>query len=139
VNRGSSLVEVVVSILIAATVAMGVFSVALTGRQSRARVVSRESAAFAQRKLLSELQNYVTADLTSVAGPGGAPNGWGLPGDSCNCWALSPGVHNLDAAVWLPSLAGAPHDGAMSYTVTTQSTAMGALPTVTASIQWTNL
>lgn len=136
VSRGSTLIEVVISILIVAVVTMSVFSVALVGRQSKGRATRRAAAAFAQRRLLEELKNYITADIEAVPGPGAFPNGWGLPGDHCGCWALTAGTHRLDADVWLPQLAGRPYNGVISYLVTTEAVSVGDLPTVTASVAW---
>ncbi|NNN05780.1 MAG: hypothetical protein HKL90_07750 [Elusimicrobia bacterium] len=114
--------------------ASGVLSALVTDRQSVGRTQRRAAAAQVVRRVSQALKAYVTADTALVAGPGVAPNGWGLPGDACGCYALQAGAHPLSAAAWAPELAAL--GGAVSYTVTTTPTALGPQPTVAFSVTW---
>lgn len=125
--------ELLVALLIIAGVSITLFSVALTGRQAPGRIERRAAASLAGKKVLESLKDYVTADIAGPAGPGVAPNGWGLRGDSCGCWALAVGQHRLDASIWMPGLAAAPYNGTIAYTVTQD----GEMPTAALDISWT--
>jgi Tfp pilus assembly protein PilV len=128
------LVEVIVAMMLVLVAVTAVMSVLTTSKQSVGRSQRRVSAAMAARRVTEALKVYDTADTTVVAGPGVAPNGWGLPGDSCNCAALRVGTHTLNPAVWAPDLASA--GGTISYTVATTATALGLQPTVTLDVKW---
>lgn len=132
---GYTLVEVIIAMLLVLIMSSAIMGTALTGRQSTGRTVRRAQAAQAVRRVAEALKVYRTADTAAAAGPGGAPNGWGLPGDSCGCAAFQNGVHNLSPAVWTPELTA--QGGAISYTVTTANTALGPQPTVAFNATWT--
>ena len=133
---GFTLVEVVVGMLMVAMLVGPMFSVAVTTRMSKAKVDQRIAAAAIGNRLLDQLKLFVTADSNAAPGPNGTtyPNGWGLSGDSCHCYALAAGQHTLDPGVWAPELAGA--GGAIGYSVATVATGGGNQPTVTLSISW---
>lgn len=132
--RGFTLIEVVVAMLLTLVMATGVLSALVTARMSVGRTQRRAAAAQAVRRLAETLKAYQTADTTLVPGPGGWPNGWGLPGDSCGCAAFQPGVHALNASVWAPDLATV--GGNISYTVAETSTPLGPQPTTSFSVTW---
>ncbi|MBI3554558.1 MAG: prepilin-type N-terminal cleavage/methylation domain-containing protein [Elusimicrobia bacterium] len=136
--KGFTLAEVLIATLLVAIMAMGAFSVALTGRAASSKGPRRAAAALAVQRVSETLKGFVTADTALALGPGGAgPNGWGLPGDRCNCYALQAGPHELDPALWLPQLAAAPYSGTISYTVASAATPNGLRPTATFSVAWT--
>lgn len=139
-NAGFTLIEVVVGMLLIALMVGPLFSVALTARTSKARVDKKTAAAIAGSRLLDRLKLYVAEPsvLNDYPGPapGTSPNGWGLPGDACNCYALSPGTHKLDAATYLDKVSR-DAGGKISYTVTNVGTAGGITqPNVTLTITW---
>ena len=134
-RAGSSLIEVIVAVLIALIAGSSIAAMALTGHQSKETSLRRTQATQVMRRLSETLKLYRTASTTVLPGPGSAPNGWGLAGDSCGCPAFQNGRHVLDPAVWAPELAAA--GGAVSYTVTTRDTHLGPLPTVAFSVNWT--
>ncbi len=138
-NKGFTLIEVVIGMLLIALMIGPLFSVALTARQSKTRVDKKQAAAIAGNRVLDRLKLYVTADPLASSGPG--PNGsWTLPGDSYTGagGALGVGVHDLSAADWLPQelkVAG----GKISYTVTKMNVdKLGTVtqPSVTLTITW---
>ncbi|HVA66240.1 MAG TPA: prepilin-type N-terminal cleavage/methylation domain-containing protein [Elusimicrobiota bacterium] len=137
-NRGFTLVEVVIAMLLTAIIVTGVFSLALTIRAGNVHTDRKLIADQYARQLSSVLKSYVTADcsastvsmapktaagghswsLTGVASPGGVIS------DSCGgCYALAPGHHVLTN--FLPSTAGAglplaessPYNGRICYDV----------------------
>lgn len=132
---GNTLVEVVIAMLLILIASSAITGTVLTGRQSAGRTVRRAQAAQAVRRVAEALKVYQTADTAVATGPGGAPNGWGLPGDACGCAAFQSGLHSLDSAVWAPDLAA--QGGGISYTVTTEDTALGPQPTVVFDVTWT--
>ena len=119
-NRGYTLVEVVVAMLLSAIMISAVFSVALTGRtQTSSRGDCQVAAAQAAQALLQRLKNYVadpsyaTSGITGP-GPGG---GWTIQGDGAS-YALSVGNHTTTDQKIIPaSLSGAPCNASISYTV----------------------
>lgn len=132
---GFTLVEVVVAMLLILIAFSMITGTVLTGRQSEGRTVRRAQAAQAVRRVAEALKVYRTADSAVATGPGGTPNGWGLPGDACTCAAFQDGLHSLDSSVWAPDLAA--QGGSISYTVTTAATALGPQPTVVFGVTWT--
>jgi len=109
-NRGFTLVEVVIAMLLTAIIVTGVFSLALTIRSGNKRTDRSLIADQYARQLTSMLKSYITADcsantvsmapktaagnhswsLTGVEGPGG------IISDSCaSCYALKSGYHVL--------------------------------------------
>lgn len=132
---GAMLVEVVIAMLLVLIASSAIMAAALTGRQSEGRTRRGVQAAQAVRRVAETLKAYRTADTIVAAGPGVAPNGWGLPGDACKCAAFRDGVHDLNPAAWAPDLAA--QGGRISYSVTTAATAVGPLPTVVFNVAWT--
>jgi prepilin-type N-terminal cleavage/methylation domain-containing protein len=132
--RGHTLVEVVIAMLLIAIMTTLVLPTFLTGRISAGRSERRDAAADAVHRLSEELKNYVTADRSLVNGSGTGPDGWSLPGDRSGNWALAPGLHDLDPAVWAAPLA--PYQGALSYTVAVRATPSGPEPRVNFRVNW---
>jgi type II secretory pathway pseudopilin PulG len=133
--RGSSLVEVIISILMLALLATPIMSVALSGHMAAGRADRRIAAAAAVRRLSEHLKAFVTADKTVVRGPGGGDDGWHLPGDGGLRGALDAGHHELDPAQWLPTTLTA-YGGRLSYDVTPRMTPSGIQPDVSFSVSW---
>lgn len=135
-RAGLTLVEVVIGMLLVALLIGAMMSIALTGKIGVKKSEKRAVAAMAGGRLLDQLKRYVTADPAASPGPspGHAPNGWGLPGDSCGCYALAAGRHELSADEWLPELAAS--GGTISYEVRVTATASGPAPTVSLKIDW---
>ena len=129
------MVEVVIAMLLVLIASSAIMGVVLTGRQSAGLTVRHAQAAQAVRRVAEALKVYQTADPTAATGPGNAPNGWGLPGDTCGCAAFDSGNHNLNSAVWAADLAA--QGGAISYSVVSRDTALGPQPTVTFNVTWT--
>lgn len=134
-RAGSSLIEVVIATLLALIAGSSIAAMALTGNQLKETSLRRTQATQVMRRVSESLKQYRTASTTVLSGPGGAPNGWGLPGDACGCAAFQNGRHVLDPAVWAPELAA--YGGTVSYTVTTRNTNLGPQPTVDFSVNWT--
>jgi hypothetical protein len=131
-RRGATIVEVIMSVLLVASIAVVCATVSITGRANEYRLRKRVAAGLAAQRLLEELKGYVTADVDAAPGPGGPPNGWGLPGDLCGeCEALRPGRHRIDAGVWMPELAQS--TGTLSYVVSLSSADQ---PTVELEVSW---
>ncbi len=135
-RAGYTLLEVLIALVIVCVIVVSSFSVTLVSRQNRGRIDRRTAAALATREVAQKLKMFVTADRTLAHGPDAGVDGWSLHGDRCNCYALADGQHNLDPAVWMPSLAAAPYNGTISYTVATTPTAVGPQPTVTFAVNW---
>ena len=136
-TRGTTLVEVVIGIMLVAVIGLSLMSIALTSRRNTGRIDRKTAAAMAGKKILDNLKNYVTSDTSASTGPGIGAGGWTFPGDGCACYAFADGAHALDAASWLPALAGAPYNASVGYTVTSAVTVNGKQPTVALSIKWT--
>lgn len=133
-ERGSSLMEVIVAILLLAMMATPIMSVALSGRMASGRADRRIAAAAAIRRVSEHLKAYVTADRALARGPGDGDDGWALPGDASKASALDPGHHELEPAVWVPALA--PFSGKISYDVSVRRTPSGAEPSVGFRVSW---
>ncbi|MDE2509758.1 MAG: prepilin-type N-terminal cleavage/methylation domain-containing protein [Elusimicrobia bacterium] len=134
-EQGSSLVEVVISILLMAMLAVPIMSVAMSGHMAAGRAARRVAAAAAVRRISEHLKAYVTADRTLVRGPGDGDDGWHLPGDQGAREALGPGRHVLDPTRWLPAELTAV-GGRISYDVTPRRTPLGIEPDVRFSVGW---
>ncbi|MEF3280173.1 MAG: type II secretion system GspH family protein [Elusimicrobiota bacterium] len=99
-RKGFTLVEVVVSILISALVAMASFSIFTSSAVSERKSDKREIAGLAIKMAQETLKNYVTSD-TSLTTPLAPSGGWRLRDhqgnlDSYAGWALQSGVvHNI--------------------------------------------
>jgi len=136
--KGFSLAEVLIATMVVGLMAMGAFSVALTGRTGSGKTARRTAAALDVQRVAENLKNFTTPDVLVAPGPGaGWPNGWALPGDLCYCYAFQTGLHRLDAAQWLPEFSGPPYNGSISYTVVNDPTPDGARPTVNFKVDWT--
>ena len=160
-DRGFTLVEVIVAVLLTGVIVSSVYSVALSSRRGGGKADRRLLGAQASKAVAATLRNYVTADSNLV--PGGAltihgpnvlnPTGvtqWSLhtPGppaiqtDSLgSVWALATGTHRIecpaavgsDGPCFLPRiLRTAPFNGYIEYTV-----AAGSPPQVTINVVWT--
>lgn len=134
-ERGASLVEVVISMLLLAMMTAPIMSTVLTGSLSSKRADRRLSAASSVRAVSENLKAYVTADPSLVQGAGAGPDGWTLPGDRSNLYALAPGHHELDPVRWAPGLNG--FGATISYDVTVRTTNSGPEPDVVFNVAWT--
>ena len=132
--RGSSLVEVVISILLLALMATPIMSVALSGHMAAGRADRRIVAAAVVRRVSEHLKAYVTADRTVARGPGDGEDGWQFPGDKSKLAALDAGHHELDPLHWAPALT--PFGGTVSYDVMVRLTSSGAQPDVSFNVAW---
>jgi hypothetical protein len=133
-QKGSTLMEVVISILLLAMLTTPIMSVALSGRMASGRADRRIAAAASIRRLSESLKAYLTADRALARGPGAGLDGWSLPGDLSLLPAFEPGRHELDPSVWAPALA--PFSARVFYTVAARPTALGPQPDVTFSVEW---
>ncbi|HEX4047479.1 MAG TPA: hypothetical protein VH309_06575 [Elusimicrobiota bacterium] len=136
-DRGSSLIEVIISVLLVAMIAVPIMSTALNGAMTAGRTQRRMEAAAAVRRLSESLKAYVTADRTVAPGPGTGADGWVLPGDSSGRGALESGHHPLSAELWLAPLAPQPYSGTISYDVNARATPEGPEPDVSFAVSWT--
>jgi type II secretory pathway pseudopilin PulG len=134
---GTTLIEVVVSILLLAMMAAPIMSVVLNGAMISGRTQRRMAAALAVRRVSEHLKAYVTADRSVALGPGIGSDGWNLPGDASGLAALQGGHHALSAALWLQPLEPKPYLGVISYDVTNRMTPSGPEPDVRFAISWT--
>jgi hypothetical protein len=133
-SRGSSLIEVVVSLLLLAMMTAPIMSAALGAQVFSGRSDRRLAAAAAVHRLSEHLKPYVTADRTAARGPGQGPDGWTLPGDESRLAALESGHHDLQAAQWASALA--PYSGNISYDVVVRDTPSGPEPDVRFTVTW---
>ena len=134
---GAALVEVIISVLLMAVAVSAIMSAMVSTSLQSGRSQDREQVALCLTQLLQELKDYVTADpAPSPDAPGGAgPDGWQLPGDACNCWALDE-TRNHDVTARLPApLAQA--GARMSYAVKVVQANGLDTRQVTATLTWT--
>lgn len=136
-SRGTSLIEVVISMLLLAMISVPIMATILTGAMSSGRLQRRGDAAAAVRRVSENLKAYVTADPSLALGPGVGSDGWSLPGDSSGLSALQGGRHPLSAEMWLQTLAPNPYSGRISYDVTDRMTPSGHQPDVRFAVSWT--
>lgn len=162
-DRGYTLIEVVIAVFLTAIVVTSVFSVAVSSSASGGKAERKMLAAQAAKSLSSALKDYVTGDSTisgnGFQGPNSANSGaarWNLhvPGvqtDSNGAvYALSPWpnvgttVHTLtcvaaapnDTTCFMPrALRRAPYNGSISYTVEVASP--NGPPKITINTTWT--
>ena len=143
-ERGFTLVEVAIAIVIIAVVVMGFFSVFLTGKTGAIRTDAQDISTFLVRQTMDELKNYVSASMSALpAALEGVPGKKVLPGDTCaDAWELT-GVscpfhtHRIPAA-FLASL-GEPYDRLewrRTYTVVNQAVNGEVLKEVHVSVCW---
>lgn len=147
-QRGYTLVEIIISIMLTALMVSSVFSVALTSKTGGGKQERKLVAAEATRQLSARLKNFVkdpTGNTSGILGPGSGADRWSLDdspvndcGPSCgapsctNCYALAPGVHELQGflPVWFTN---APYNARISYDV------ISASPyNVQISVNWTD-
>jgi len=102
-NKGFTLVETLISVLLISIVVISVFSVSLSSKVASKKTSRRAEALYYTRQAMEKLKAYVTVDPASVdlaadplfagIGPGGS---WNIPDDKCEgcpggqgqCWAL---------------------------------------------------
>jgi Tfp pilus assembly protein PilV len=137
-SRGVALFEVVISVMLLSMAASGVFGALLVASRQTASGPDREQATLQVEALLDELRNFVTAD--SGAGPdapgtaAGAVRTWKIAGDSCGCWALAEGTH--DVTERLPENLRLDRGARMSYTVAVVTVNGLAVRRVHARLDW---
>ncbi|MCX5786337.1 MAG: hypothetical protein NTX59_11680 [Elusimicrobia bacterium] len=120
-KKGQLLVEVAVATVIAATTAMGTFSVILSSFASQKKADKREACGFILKQAQETLKSYVSAEpANSNYTPGsglvspGSPNGGRWAADSSGAWALAAGLHDISSLLPNPPfLPGA----SLTYTV----------------------
>lgn len=84
------MIEVVVSILLVAIAAAGIFGALFSASLQASVSTDQELAALEVQSLLDELRNFVTEDPSDAT--------WRLQGDGCACWALQENVvHDVTA------------------------------------------
>ena len=120
-SNGQSIVEIVISILLLAIVAAGIFGVILTAKKQTTKSKAHEDATLSANQLIQELQNYVTAldttDPLNLSSAPGTPPSWHYPGDTNTGWALAVGNHEVSTLLPL-YLQSAPYTAHLTYTVT---------------------
>ena len=136
---GSTLIEVIIASMLLMMMTVPIMSAALGGRSMTVKTNHRLQAAAGARQVAEALKSYVVADVTLANGPGVGTGGWQLPGDSTGLNALAQGHHVLSASQYLPNLAAAPNNGAISYDVTIRLTPQGPQPDVSVSVTWDEL
>lgn len=85
-RRGTLFIEVLISIVIVGIAAMMVFSVAIYANRAQAEVEPYAAIETSVQGLSDALKNYVAAEISTSAGPGGR---WALPGDDSSCKAYA--------------------------------------------------
>lgn len=96
-RKAFSLVEIVVSVLISATVAMASFMIFTSTATSQKKANKKEIASLAIKMVQEQLKLYVTSDLNWPFRPS---SNWRLCNhqgqcDTYNGWALQAGDHNI--------------------------------------------
>jgi prepilin-type N-terminal cleavage/methylation domain-containing protein len=134
-SAGFTLIEVVIAMLLVLLAVTAVMTALTSSHESVGHSQRRVAAAQAARSLLEKLRSFNAPDFVSGQGPGVGVNSWGLPHDQCNCPAFKPGTHVLNPAYYAPDLVVV--GGTISYTVTKLDTPLGAQPTVTVNVNWT--
>lgn len=129
-RRGYTLVETLIAMMLISVVVTSVFSLVLTARMGVKKSGKRGQAIFYLRQVMEGLKGFVTAD-TSAPGP----NNWVLPGDTCGCYALQAGNHNVTNFL-PPSFRAAPTNGQLSYVVTDANCGGQTCKQVSFSISW---
>lgn len=94
--KGFTLIEVVISILIASMAVMASFSVVLSSFVSGVKADRTEEAATMMRYASEKLKAYVSADPT-LGGDYRLPSGGSWGEDASGLWALAPGSHDITA------------------------------------------
>ena len=91
------MLEVVISILILALAVPGIFGALLSASMQTGVSTEHERAALQVQSLLDELRDFVTASTAAAADAPGDSGTWMLTGDTCGCWALQAGAHDVTA------------------------------------------
>ena len=143
-EKGYTLVEVMVAMLLTSIMVTSVFSVALTVKTGGSKGERKIKAAAGARQIAAQLKNYVTGDptTTTIPGPGSGLNSWsmdsgGVDDTSCvNCYALTAGSHTL-TGVLPASFEAAPFNARVIYFVSTTDTVNGRpVPSVSITTTW---
>lgn len=131
-QRGSSLLEVMVALGIAAIAATSIFSVFVSIFGTQADLSVYIAAETSLSGLSDALGRYVAEDISDAAdAPGGS---WRLPGDSCS-YALAQGCTHDATAAFLDPLVAARRPGAkLTYVVEPDPGAQAVR--VTMSLAW---
>jgi prepilin-type N-terminal cleavage/methylation domain-containing protein len=135
-ERGYTLVETMIAMLLVALVVTSIFSMVVTAKMGAKKSGNQAQAHFFARQQMEKLKSYVSADL-SAPGPRGsggtAPANWVFPGDASGGYALQAGNHdvtsNLPAS--LRSLGWT-----MSYTVTDTTCGTKTCKKVDVNVGW---
>lgn len=133
-RRAFSLVEIVISVLISATVAMASFMIFTSTATSQRKSNRKEIASLAIKMVQEQLKLYVTSD-TSASFPYKPNAQWRLCNhlgqcDSYNGWALQQGNHNITSFLAADPFLSALCKGNISncsftYTVTDRNCGFG--------------
>jgi Tfp pilus assembly protein PilV len=129
-----TLAEVLVSTLLIAIAVATVAAIFVSGGQQDVRIERSTLASTQLQQLLEELENFTTADSSNAAdGPGG---GWTLAGDTCGCWALQEGTHDVTAR--LPASLRNDAGARLTYTVAVEDRNGSPVRRVDAVLTWAN-
>ena len=115
---GSTLVEVMISILLVATAVASTTPIMISAHIAPVEDDIRRQMSLSARQLKETLRNYNTPTPTITLGAPGLP-AWHLPEDSSciACWALEDGDH--DATAMVPASLRSAYNARMTYRVAT--------------------
>jgi prepilin-type N-terminal cleavage/methylation domain-containing protein len=158
-EKGYTLVEVMVAMLLCSIMVTSIFSVVLTVKTGGSKGESKIRASAGARQIAALLKNFVTAEAgtastvaPNIPGPCvGAVNNWSItcngvtdacPGGGSNCYALAPGTHTL-TGVMGTLFEGTPWNARVMYHVTDASGGAGIpggrpVPAVSITTTWTD-
>ncbi|OGR86329.1 MAG: hypothetical protein A3J74_11475 [Elusimicrobia bacterium RIFCSPHIGHO2_02_FULL_57_9] len=149
-QRGFTLLELLIAILVIAAMSSGLYTVVLSVRKGGGRADRRFMAGAAARSLHDALRNYVSADPTTDMGPNKNRSGaqtWnihtpGLIADSMgDVYALAPGppAHQLTGfleTVAPPWFKDPPYNATIKYLVTPSANPALLGPEVSVDVDW---
>jgi len=132
-RSGYTLVETLIAILLVAMVVTSTFSMVLTARMGFAKAGFRGRAYFHAKRAMERVRAYVASD-TSASIP--APNSqFRMPGDTCNCYALQAGSHDITST--LPDdFRNAPVNGRLVYNVSNVACGTQTCKRVDFTVTW---